>query len=83
MMQVWELEAEAWRRDHIRLVIRAAHDVVVGDYTGVNAVQGTMRVSQYRDRISQYLNGQELAVIDGNEAAGQSHLNTVRASYDR
>ena len=84
-MEVWELEAEAWRRDHIRVVIRAARNVVVGDYAGQNAAQGTMRVSQYRDRISQHLNGLELSVIDGHgsEPVGQTQLNTVRASYDR
>jgi len=66
-MTVQDLEDKVWSMDGIRVVIRAAANTKVKDYTHKNAAQGNWRITQFLDkRIYPLLKGQEVIVLEGN-----------------
>lgn len=46
-MKVWEFEEAVWKKDTIRIVIRAAANSEVGDYDNKNAAQGNRNITWF------------------------------------
>ena len=83
-MTVSEFEEAVWNLEGIRIVIRAATNVEVGDYEYVNAAQWNSSLTRlFRNRIEDKLGDNAFVVIDGygTQPNGRTHLQNVRDSY--
>ena len=83
-MRVLDFEERAWEQDGIRIVVRAADDIEIGEYPRQNAAPATQSVTDWlRNRITPFTNGHDVIVIggDGETPHGRSLLRTVRDSY--
>lgn len=85
-MNVWEIEQAVFEREEVRIVIRAAWNEQLGNYSYQRAAPGTCSVTEWlQQRIYPAINGREVVVIDGNGAIphGRTRMSTLRASYER
>lgn len=82
-MKVREFEGKCWTTDHIRVVIRAPVETVIGNFTRSNAAIGTRTVSWYWTQLAPLIGAHESTIIDGSGVVphGGRHLDTVRKSY--
>ena len=85
-MKVWEFEEAVWKKDTIRIVIRAAANSEVEDYEYQNAAQGNRNITWFlntRVRSHSRVGDYEIVVIggDGKQPFGGTYIQTVRDSY--
>ena len=83
-MKVWEFEEKVWEVEGIRIVIRAASEENVSNYTFKNSSQEGWRVTQFIEkRIQPKIGDSEVIIIqgDGEQPHGRVILRTVRRTY--
>jgi len=83
-MTVQELEDKVWAQDLIRVVVRAAASIQIGNYTHKNAAQADWRITEFLEkRLAPVLKGLQVVVLmgDGEQPHGGTLLNSIRASY--
>lgn len=83
-MKVWEFEEKVWEVEGIRIVIRAASEENVSNYTFKNSAQEGWRVTQLIEKRIQPKIGDYEAIIiqgDGEQPHGRVILRTVRRTY--
>lgn len=83
-MKVWEFEDKVWEIEGIRIVIRAASDEDVSNYTFKNSAQAGWRVTQFVEKkIQPRIGDNEVIIIqgDGEQPHGRVILRTVRRTY--
>jgi hypothetical protein len=84
MMTVADFEERVWETDGIRIVVRAAENMNIGDYTWTNAAPQTQSTTSWLEtRIEPNTAGHEVTVIAGNGEVphGRTLLRTLRVSY--
>ena len=85
-MKIHEIENKAWSMDGVRIIIRAAENEDLGDYTQRNAAQANWNVTKYIDtRIKPLIGDKEVIVLlgDGEQPHGRTLLSSVRDSYKK
>ena len=83
-MTVQELEDKVWAQDLIRVVVRAAASIQIGNYTHKNAAQADWRITEFLEkRLAPVLKGLQVVVLmgDGEQPHGGTLLSSIRASY--
>ncbi|MBW2089981.1 MAG: hypothetical protein JRI37_13565 [Deltaproteobacteria bacterium] len=83
-MKVWEFEEKVWEVEGIRIVIRAASEENVSNYTFKNSAQEGWRVTQLIEkRLQPKIGDYEVIIIqgDGEQPHGRVILRSVRRTY--
>ncbi len=83
-MTVEQLEQKVWVQDGVRIVIRAALNTKVKDYTQKNAAQANWSATEFlRKRITPLLKGLEVVLLqgDGEQPHGRTLLSSIRTKY--
>lgn len=83
-MRANKFEDAVWKKDGVRVVVRAPAAATVVDYENLNAAAGTLSVTGFLgNRILPKVNPFEAVVIlgDGTIAHGRTKLTAVRQSY--
>ncbi|MGO9005593.1 MAG: hypothetical protein ACLQIQ_12815 [Beijerinckiaceae bacterium] len=83
-MIIGEFEELLWKRDVIRVVIRAPAWQAVNAQAQTNAASETLSITEYiRVRITNVIGNYECVVIDGRGLIvhGRTKLGTVRSTY--
>jgi len=83
-MTVQEFENKVWAQDRIRVVVRAAANKQIGNYTHRNAAQANWRITEFiNKRLAPVLKDLEVVVLmgDGEQPHGGTLLSSIRVSY--
>lgn len=85
-MNVAEFEEAVWTLEGIRIAIRApAHEELPLEHDFRNAANAQQSLTTFlRNRLYPYIGDREVIVIDGygTRPNGNTHLQTIRQSYD-